>query len=114
MIWIGLKNKKRKKIRPIIRDWFDQLIKQSVMRKKPKVIRDKLKDKIINDIWRVCFIKFTTYSDANEVIKKLFNSLRSKYQDGFETSTKGSDYIFYSGQLMYCKCHKVNFKRGCS
>ena len=64
------------------------------MRKKPKVIRDKLKGKIINDIWRVCFIKFTNYSDANDVIKKLFNSLRSKYQDDFETSMKGSDYIF--------------------
>ena len=41
-----------KKIRPIIRNWFDRLIKQSVMGKKPKIIRDKLKDRIINDIWR--------------------------------------------------------------
>ena len=36
-----------------IRNWFDQLIKQNVMRKKPKIVRDKLKDKIINDIWRL-------------------------------------------------------------
>ena len=28
-----------KKIRPIIRNWFDRLIKQSVMGKKPKIIR---------------------------------------------------------------------------
>ena len=41
-----------KKIRPIIRNWFDRLIKQSVMGKKPKIIRDKLKDRIINDNWR--------------------------------------------------------------
>ena len=41
-----------KKTRPIIRNWFDRLIKQSVMGKKPKIIRDKLKDRIINDIWR--------------------------------------------------------------
>ena len=27
-----------KKIRPIIRNWFDWLIKQSVMREKPKII----------------------------------------------------------------------------
>ena len=40
-----------KKIRPIKRNWFDRLIKQNVMGKKPKGIRDKLKDKIINDIW---------------------------------------------------------------
>ena len=40
-----------KKIRPVIRNWFDRLIKQNVMGKKPKIIRDKLKDKIINNIW---------------------------------------------------------------
>ena len=40
-----------KKIRPIKRNWFDLLIKQNIMGKKPKIIRDKLKDKIINDIW---------------------------------------------------------------
>ena len=40
-----------KKIRLIKRNWFDRLIKQSVMRKKSKIIRDKLKDKISNDIW---------------------------------------------------------------
>ena len=41
-----------KKTRPIIRNRFDRLIKQSVIGKKPKIIRDKLKDTIINDIWR--------------------------------------------------------------
>ena len=40
-----------KKIQAIIRNWFDWLIKQSVMGKKPNIIRDKLKDKIINNIW---------------------------------------------------------------
>ena len=40
-----------KKIRPIKRNWFHWLIKQNVMGKKPKMIRDKLQDKIINDIW---------------------------------------------------------------
>ena len=40
-----------KKIRTIKKTWFDRLIKQSMMGKKPKIIRDKLKDKIISDIW---------------------------------------------------------------
>ena len=40
-----------KKIRPIKRNWFHRLIKQNAMRKKPKLTRDKLKDKIINDTW---------------------------------------------------------------
>ena len=45
------------------------------------------------------------------LLKKLFKSLRSKYQDGLETSIKESDFIFDSVQLMYYKCHKGNFKR---
>ena len=39
-----------KKIRPIKKKLYDWLIKQSVIGKKTKIIRDKLKDKIINDI----------------------------------------------------------------
>ena len=35
----------------IKRNWCDWLIKQNVMEKKPKLVRDKVKDKIINDIW---------------------------------------------------------------
>ena len=46
-----------KKIRQIIGNWFDWLIKQSVIGKKPKIIRDKLEDKIINDIWRILILK---------------------------------------------------------
>ena len=56
-------------------------------------------------------IKFTPYSDANDVIEKLFKSLRSKYQDNLETSMKGSDFNFDSVQFKYYKCDKVNFKR---
>ena len=51
-------------------------------------------------------IKFTPYSDANDVIEKLFKSLCSRYQENLETSMKGSDFIFDSVQLMYYKCHK--------
>ena len=40
------------KIRPIIRKWFDWLINKNVIRKKPEMIRDKIKDKIIRDISR--------------------------------------------------------------
>ena len=57
-------------------------------------------------------MKLTSYSEVNEVVNKLSKSLRSKYQEHLETSVKGSDYVFDSVQLMYCKCHKINFKRG--
>ena len=40
-----------KKIKPTKRNYIDRLIKQNVMGKKPKIIIDTLKDKIINDIW---------------------------------------------------------------
>ena len=55
-------------------------------------------------------INFTPCSDANDVIDKFFKSLRSRYQENLETSMKGSDFIFDSVQLMYHKCHEVNFK----
>ena len=41
------------KIKPIIRNWLDQLIEQNVMGNKPKIIRDKLKDKVITDIHKL-------------------------------------------------------------
>ena len=49
---------------------------------------------------------------AHEVIEELFQSLLSKYQIGLETSMKGSDFIFDCVNLLYWKCHKINFKRG--
>ena len=39
-----------KKTRTIIRKWFDRLSNKITMEKKPKAIRDKLKDNIIRDI----------------------------------------------------------------
>ena len=52
------------------------------------------------------------YDNANEAVNELFESLLSRYQIGFETSMKGSCFIFDSVQLLYYKCHKINFKRG--
>ena len=54
-------------------------------------------------------IKLASYNDANKVVDKLFESLRSRYQDNLETSMRGSDFIFDSVQLMHYKCHKANF-----
>ena len=57
-------------------------------------------------------INFKSCNDANEVVDELFESLRSRYQRNLETSTRARDFIFDSVQLIYYKCHKVNFKRG--
>ena len=51
------------------------------------------------------------YKDVNEVINELFESLHSRYQGNLETSMRAKDFIFDSVQLMYYKCHKVNFSR---
>ena len=40
-----------KKIRSVIKNWFDRLIKQNMRENKPKITRDKLKNKTINGIW---------------------------------------------------------------
>ena len=48
-------------------------------------------------------IKLTFYNDANEVVDKLFNSVRSRYQDNLETSIRGSEFIFDSVHLIYYK-----------
>ena len=50
----------------------------------------------------------------NFIFSKDAESLRSRYQGNLETSMEGSDFIFGSGQLMYYKCHKVNFGLGVS
>ena len=54
-------------------------------------------------------IKFAPYSNANDIIDKLFNSIYSIYQENLETSMKGSDFVFDSVQVLYYKCRKVNF-----
>ena len=47
-----MKKKKWRKWGQLKKKWYDRLIKQTMAReKKPKIIRDKLKDKIIRDIW---------------------------------------------------------------
>ena len=78
-----------KKLRPIIRNWFDQLIKQNVMRKKPKIITDKLKDKLINDIWKLFDKKDGRKKKQNEkIIKdKVIADIRTLFEQ-----EKGEDY----------------------
>ena len=39
-------------------------------------------------------IKFTPYNDTKEVVRELFYSLHSRYQENLETSMRGSDFIF--------------------
>ena len=58
-----------KKIRPIIRNWFDWLIKQSVMREKPKIIIVN-ETKIINEIWRLFILNKKKETEKSSKMKK--------------------------------------------
>ena len=53
-------------------------------------------------------IEIMISDDAGEVIKKVFDSLKNRYQNNLQ-SMKGSEFVFHYGQLLYYKCHKINF-----
>ena len=45
--------------------------------------------------------------DADEVIKKRFDSLKNRYQNNIE-SMRSSEFVFDYVQLLYYKCYKIN------
>ena len=57
-------------------------------------------------------IQLMTYDNANNFVDEPFETLFSRYQTGLEKSMRGSDFILDSAQLLNCKCHNINFKRG--
>ena len=59
----------------------------------------------------LCIQKVITH-ETDEVIKKLFESLFQKYQDGLEKPMKGSEFTFDSFDLLYYKLHKISLSRG--
>ena len=50
-------------------------------------------------------------NETDEIIKKLFESLLQKYQEGLEKSIEGSEFIFDSIDLLYYKFHKISLNR---
>ena len=56
-------------------------------------------------------IKIMISNEADEVIKKLFDSLKNRYQNNLQ-SMRGSEFVYDYVQLLYYKCHKVNLNRG--
>ena len=56
-------------------------------------------------------IKSKISDEADEVTKKLFDSLKNRYQNNLQ-SMRGSAFVFNYVQLLYYKCHKINLNRG--
>ena len=49
--------------------------------------------------------------EADEVIEKISELLKDRYQNNLE-SLKGSEFVFDYVYLLYYKCHKINPSRG--
>ena len=56
-------------------------------------------------------VEFILYDNINEGDNELFESLLSRHKIGLETSTRRNNFVFDTAQLLYYKCHKINFKR---
>ena len=58
-------------------------------------------------------IEIMICDDADEVIKKLFDSniYQNRYQNNLQ-SMSGSDFVLDYAQLLHYKCHKINLNRG--
>ena len=49
---------------------------------------------------------------TDEIIKKLFESLLQRYQEGLEESMNGSEFIFDSVDVLYNNLNKISLNRG--
>ena len=56
-------------------------------------------------------IEIMINDEADELIEKPFESLKSRYQNNLE-SMKGIDFVFDYVLILYYKCHKINPNRG--
>ena len=53
-----------------------------------------------------------TYDYANNIVDELLETLLSRYQHNLEMRMEGSEFVFDSVQLLYYKCHRINFRPG--
>ena len=56
-------------------------------------------------------IKIIISDEVDEFIKKLFHSLKNRYQNNLQ-SMGGSEFVFDYVQLLYNKCEKINLNHG--
>ena len=54
--------------------------------------------------------KVMTNNNLDVIIEELFDSILPRYQIGLNTQMRGSEFIFDCVNLLYYKCHRINFK----
>ena len=57
-------------------------------------------------------IEFISYNDTHEFVDEILKTIPSRYQENLKMKTGRSEYVFDSIQLLYYKCHRINFRRG--
>ena len=50
-------------------------------------------------------------TETNDMINELFEYFLKKYEEGFETKMKGSEFVSESVDLLYYSLHKITLKR---
>ena len=59
-------------------------------------------------------VEIMNVNDTSDAINKLISSFTKRYQEGLETKTKGSSYIFEGIDLLEYHLHKISLNRGSS
>ena len=103
------------KIRPYLIDIINNL-KKSDTWKIQLTIANNFISSIDNDEERLMHsksdnIEIMINDKADQIIKELFDSIKSRYQNNLE-SMKGSEFVFDYVHLLYYKCHKINLNCG--
>ena len=99
------------KIKPYLKDIANNL-KKFDTRKYQLIIANNFISSLYNDKERVMHpksdnIEIMINDEADEAIKKLFDSLKNRYQNNFKLM-KCSDFVFDFVHLLYYKCCKTN------
>ena len=102
------------KIRQYLNDIINNLKKSDTL-KIQLTIANNFLSSIDNDEERVVHSKSDNIeimiNDEVEVIEKLLESLKNRYQNNLE-SVRGSAFVFDYAKLLYYKCYKINLNRG--
>ena len=106
------------KIRPYLKDIINDLKKSGIWKIQLTIAITFISSRDDNNEGRVMHsnsnnLEIIISDEVGEVIEELFNSLQNRYQNNSQL-VRGSHFVFDYVQLLYCKCHRINFKCGLS
>ena len=104
------------KIRPYLRDIVNDLKQSDKWKIQLTITINFISSKYDHDEERVMHSKsdnkeIMISDEADEAMKKHSDSLKNRYQNNLQ-SMRGSEFVFDYVQLLYYKCHRINFNCG--